>query len=182
MKKVFWIILILLVIFIIIGSSGNSNSTESTDIWKIYAELDEFKNETGNHYVKNEKSFKGTFSDSSTTDDDAYLYILISNDEVAIVIREYEDDDDWESKAYYDEEYEITVLDESGTKHTLSGVKKEDESKIVLEDNTIIELLKNNNKVKIHGKMIEHPTNTFLFTVEKDNFTEVYNECVGNDN
>ena len=195
MKKLFWIIVAILVFLFIVGSMNDSNSGESTNNsangdsnvnveiknWKIYAELDEFKNETGNKYIKNIKAFKGTFTNSATTDEDAYFYIGYDGNELYIVVRQYRDDASNENISVTNEKYKIVVLDSSGERHELYGFCKSGERNIVLEDNTLMEFIMNNDEVKIYGERVGTTLpRTFLFTVEKDNFSDVYNEYTGN--
>lgn len=152
-----------------------SRCGESFGPWRIDFYVDEFNLPTDDAYIRNDPLFAGTFSNSATTNSNMYAVIIMDSDGIAIKLWEYSTH---EVKAYSLTQYTITVLDDTGTKHYLSGKMNKGGERIFLSDWTLANLLKRNNELKIHIKENSSygVASTYLFTVKNGNFTSVYED------
>ncbi len=152
-----------------------SRCGESFGPWRIDFYVDEFNLPTDDAYIRNDPLFAGTFSNSATTNSNMYALIIMDSDGIAIKLWEYSTH---EVKASSLTQYTITVLDDTGTKHYLSGKMNKGGERIFLSDWTLAKLLNRNNELKIYIK--ENTSygvaSTYLFTVKNCNFTSVYED------
>ena len=141
--------------------------------WKISYYVDEFNNYTDEAYITNPDMFVGTFSNSATTNSKLYAKILIDSDDISIKLWEYGSN---EVNAFTSTSYDITVLDDSGTKHYLSGTMYKGGERIRLSNIKLIDLLKNNTQLKIYIQENNSygVDSTYLFSVDCNGFNSVY--------
>lgn len=150
-----------------------SRCGESFGTWEKAFYVDEFNNPTNQAYLRTSDVLYGTFSNSATTDSTLYAKILIDAEDVAIKLWEYGSN---EVNAYTSTDYEITILDDSGTKHYTSGTMYKNGERIYLSDWTLVNLLQNNTQLKIYiRENSKYGVNsTYLFSVKNGNFNSVY--------
>lgn len=155
------------------GTCSRCGQTFEAKIWESAFYVDEFNNPTNEAYMRNAENFVGTFSNSATTNSKLYARILIDVEDVAIRLWEYGSQ---EVNAYSTTYYNITFLDDNGTKHYSKGTMYKNGDRIHLEDWTFVSLLLQNQKLKIY---IEENSKygyntTYLFEVKNGNFDTVY--------
>lgn len=170
MKKVFWIIVTIIILFVLLATCSKNSNTDK-DVWAPNTYKDEFGTDTGIPYNAT-NYIKGTFSDSTMKNEDAYLKIFIDNDRIYIMLWKY-DTDRQNFEAHTVDEFIVTVLDSNGEKHYFNSTIN-DKGEISLEDRAFIELIQNNESIKIHIQSVDYYNYSFLFTVERDNFDSVY--------
>ena len=146
-----------------------SRCGKSFSAWQISYYVDEFKNPADEAYITNTDVFLGTFSNSATTNSKLYVKILIDENDISIRLWEY---GSHEVKAYTNTSYTISILDDSETKHSVTGTMYKNGNRIFLPNNDLIELLKSNTQLKIHiQENSSYGVNsTYLFTVDCTGF------------
>ena len=147
---------------------------ENFSSWKVGEYVDEFKQPTGKKYISVEST--GTFSNSATTNSELIAILQIDNDDIGIMLWEYGSQ---LVKGIFDyENYNIVILDKNGTKHSFSGTIYDGGTRIYFKDgdrNSIVNLLKNNDVLKIYISGGKYTTSTYLFDVETKGFSTAYN-------
>ncbi len=143
--------------------------------WILDYYVDEFNNPTSVSYIRRKSDCTGVFSNSATTNSTLDARILIDSQGIAIKLFEYGYN---EVKAYTSTDYTITVLDSNDQKHIIYGTIYKNGDRIHLNDWTLIQLLIDNEEISIHIKENSKygVNSTYLFTVNRSNFTEIYNQ------
>lgn len=155
--------------------NSNSSTTSSVKVWKIDYYVDEFNNPTNESFIKNSNYFIGTFSNSATTNSKLNVLILIDKNKTSIKLWEY----GWSQvKGYSNTTYDITYLDVNGNRSYSSGTLHKNSDRIILNDLSLISLLQKNTELEIY---IEEDSqygynSTYLFTIKRDNFNDIYNQ------
>lgn len=151
-----------------------SRCNENFSGWETGAYTDEFGLPTGDKYIG--ADCYGTFSNSATTNSNLYAFVQIDKENIGIMLWEYNRN---LVKGTYDYEYyDITILDENGTKHYFTGTIYKSSSRVYFKDsdrNSVLNILKNNDSVKIYLKSTKYSVSTYLFTVNTKGFTSIYN-------
>ena len=150
-----------------------SRCGENFSKWKVGEYTDEFKQPTGKKYMSVDSY--GTFSNSATTNSTLYAILQIDKDNIGIMMWEY---GNYLLKGTFDyENYDITILDEKGTKYYFDGIIYKSGTRVYFDDSdreAVLQLLRNNNTLKIYLKSTKYSISTYLFTVETSGFTETY--------
>lgn len=145
--------------------------------WKKYFYVDEFQEPTKNPYLTNYPKFEGTFKNIAVENAPLKAQLLIDNKYVCIMLYEYGED---LLKPIYDTTCDITLLDETGNKHYMSGYIKEYGDRIFLHDKhriPFIRLLRANEKLKIHivlSNNYSKSKETYLFSILRENFKQEF--------
>lgn len=145
--------------------------------WTSKYYVDIFDQPTDEAYVTGKDVFVGKFSNSATTDSLLYVKVLVDKDEVAFVLYEY-------GKYIVDnpysrhEEYGIIMKDANGKQYTLDGsMNASDGDRIFVssdsDEKAVVDALKGNGSVSFYIYNKDRPINTYLFSVETSNFSEV---------
>ncbi|MBQ9733246.1 MAG: hypothetical protein IJV74_03315 [Clostridia bacterium] len=154
-----------------------SRCGENFSSWEIGEYTDEFDQPTGKKYMVAESY--GTFSNSATTDSKLYAAVQIDKDNIAIMMWEY---GSYLLKGTFDyEDYKITILDENGTKHYFTGTIYKGGTRIYFDSadrNAVLNLLRNNDTLKIYLKSTKYSISTYLFTIETKGFATTYNSII----
>ena len=151
-----------------------SRCGENLSSWLTGEYTDEFNQPTGKKYMVSDAY--GTFSNSATTNSKLYAALQIDMDNIAVMLWEY---GNLQVKGTFDyESYEITILDENGSKHYFTGTIYQGGTRIYFRDSdrtSLLNLMKNNDNLSIYLKTSKYSTSTYLFTVETKGFSGVYN-------
>ncbi len=150
---------------------------ENLTSWECGEYTDEFGDPTGNKYVIT-KTY-GTFSNSATTNSTLYAAVQIDNDDIGIMLWEY--GRNLVKGTFDSENYSITILDQSGTKHYFTATIYKGSTRVYFKDadrNNVINLIKNNDTLKIYLKTTKHSISTYLFTIDTKGFSSLYNSTL----
>ena len=151
-----------------------SRCNENLSSWEIGEYVDEFDMPTGKKYMGIESI--GVFSNSATTDSTLKAFLQIDSNNIGIMLWEYGRNI---VKGIYDsEDYSITILDENNTKHYFTGTIYKGGTRVYFKDsdrNAVLNLLRNNNELKIYLKTSKYTTSTYLFTIDTKGFSSIYN-------
>ena len=146
---------------------------ENMSSWKLGEYNDEFGMPSGDKYIITDAY--GTFSNSATTNSTLYAAVQIDNEDIGIMLWEY---GNYLVKGTFDyENYSITILDESGVKHSFTGTIYKGSSRVYFKSGdraAIINLLQNNATLKIYLKSSKYSISTYLFTIETKGFSKMY--------
>ena len=152
-----------------------SRCGENFSSWEIGEYTDEFNQPTGKKYMVVDTY--GTFSNSATTNSTLLAALQIDQDNIGVMMWEYGRN---LLKGTFDyENYDITILDEGGAKHYFTGTIYKSGTRVYFKDsdrNTVLNLLRANNELKIYLKSTKYSISTYLFTVDTKGFTEAYNQ------
>ena len=159
------------------GNTNNSNtSTTNNTTWEIGEFVDEFNKPTGEKYLSTTVT-TGSFSNSATTNSKLTAIVQVTSDSVAIMLWEYSSQ---LVKGTFDtNEYSITVLDSSGTKHYFDGVMYKGNTRIYLSNSdeaAFLSLLKKSGTISIYLKNSKYTVSTYLFDVETAGFSTLYSQ------
>jgi len=123
------LLIIMLTILTFPAIAESSALNESYGVWKKGNYIDEFREQTGKHFVFAETT--GLFSNQATTDSDLTAKLLIDIDSVAFMLYEY---NDYLVKGIYDiEKFTVSMKgDEYDEKFTLSAYIQEGQDRIFL--------------------------------------------------
>ncbi len=147
--------------------------SEDRGEWYIDYELDEFERPVGMEYMTNTEAFEGKIKEISG-EYDLEAYVIVNRDGVDLQLHHYYGSSIrvWEYTVF-----NVTFLDENGTKHyTTATMDPEDES-MHLADWTLVELLKTNETVQVYVAEQENDeADTYLFTAVRGNFNDVYHD------
>lgn len=150
---------------------------ENFSTWEIGEYEDEFGQPIGKKYMLIDS--QGTFSNSATTNSDLYAALQIDKDNIGIMLWEYGRN---LVKGTFDyEDYDITILDEKGTKHYFTGTIYKSGNRIYFEDadrSKVINILKKNDAIKIYIKSTKYSISSYLFTVSTKGFDSTYNSIL----
>ena len=150
---------------------------ENLSSWEIGEYVDEFKEPTGKKYMIADTI--GTFSNSATSGSTLNASLQIDIDNIGIMLWEYGSNLVKGTSDY--EEYNITILDESGTKHYFTGIIYKGGTRVYFyEDDrsAVISLLRKNDKVKIYLKSSKYSISTYLFTIDTTGFDTIYSSII----
>ena len=154
-----------------------SRCGENFSAWEIGEYTDEFKQPTGKKYMVADAY--GTFSNSATTNSDLYAAVQIDKDNIGIMLWEY---GSYLVKGTFDyEDYNITILDDNGTKHYFTGTIYKSGTRVYFDDadrSAVINLMRNNNTLKIYLKSTKYSISTYLFTINTKGFSSAYNQII----
>ena len=152
-----------------------SRCGENFSSWELGEFTDEFNQPTGKKYIGSE--CVGTFSNSATTNSKLTAYIQIDSTQIGIMLWEY---GSMLVKGIYSsgEDFNITILDENGTKYYYSTTLYKNSSRIYFNssDRTeIINLIRNNDSLQIYIKSAKF-TSSYLFTLDTTGFASFYSQ------
>ena len=151
----------------------NTPETVKCD-WEIGEFTDEFDKPTGKKYMINYVS-NGKFSNSATTNSRLSAALQITSDSIAFMLWEYGSQ---LVKGIFDyEDYEITVLDDTGNKHYYNGTIYDGGTRIYLDNSDMsdfLKVLRSSKTVSIYLKTSKYSTSTYLFEINNEGFTNVY--------
>ena len=146
---------------------------ENFSDWELGEYTDEFEQPTGKKYIIT--NAYGTFSNSATTNSSLYAALQIDKENIGIMLWEYQSN---LVKGTFDYEYyNITIMDEAGVKYYFTGTIYKSGTRVYFEDadrNKVINLLKNNDSIKIYLKSTKYSISSYLFTVETKGFDTAY--------
>lgn len=149
---------------------------ESFSSWSIGEYVDEFNRPIGKKYIYT-SSVSGVFSNSATTNSRLLAGVQINADDIGIMLLEYGSS---QVKGIFDyEDYQITILDESGNKHYFSGTLYEGGTRIYFKSSDrskIVNLLKSNDSLEFYLKSSKYSISTYLFEIENSGFYNLYQQ------
>lgn len=196
MKKILSMMLIIAMIFVFAacGSSeptgaddsattDNSQNTEEPapepvkEDWIEGYYVDEFNEPTDDRYITNYQRIKGVFSNSATTDSLLKVEFAIDEDSIGIFLYEYGDSLVKNSFSNYNDDYTVTVRNESGDEDVLKGAIYAGGDRVVLTDKAkdiFIDYLCGEEDFKVLIVEDEYQTSKYLFKVSPSNFAEIY--------
>ena len=155
-----------------------SRCGENFSAWEMGEYTDEFNQPSGKKYIVVDSY--GTFSNSATTNSKLLAAVQIDKDDVRIMLWEY---GSHLVKGTFDyENYNVSILDENGTKHSFTGTIYKSGTRIRFDsddENKIIALLRNNSTLKIYLKSTKYSISTYLFTINTNGFDAMYNSITG---
>ena len=141
--------------------------------WKIGEYTDEFNQPTGKKYIVVDSY--GKFSNSATTDSNLLAAVQIDKDNIGIMLWEYGRN---LVKGIFDyENYQITILDEEGTKHSFTGTIYEGGTRVYFRSNdrnAVLSLFQSNDSLQIYLKSTKYSISTYLFAVDMNGFLDAY--------
>lgn len=141
--------------------------------WQIGEYVDEFELPTGKKYMFVDGY--GTFSNSATTNSELYAVLQVDKDNIGFMLFEYGDN---LVKGIFDyEDYNITILDEKGTKHYYTGTIYDDGTRIYFDNSDrvkVTSLLRYNKSIKVYMESTKYSKSTYLFTLETTGYDSAY--------
>ena len=145
--------------------------------WAIGYYVDEFEEPTDDAYITNTQYIIGKFSNSATSNSELLVQVLVDDEKVSIFLYEYGDNLVKNSSSNYNEDYTITIRDESGEEAKISGAIWTGDDRISIEGSSkekLINYLCGEEDFKVHIVNDEHTTTQYLFKVSPSNFAELY--------
>ena len=141
--------------------------------WEKGEYVDEFNTPTGDKYIITD--CVGTFSNSATSGSKLNASLQIDEKNIGIMLWEY---GSHLVKGIYDyEKYNITILDDNGAKHYFTGTIYDGGTRVYFSSSDrsgVLNLLTQNNSLKIHLKTSKYTVSTYLFTVNCKEFSAIY--------
>lgn len=154
-----------------------SRCNENLTSWEVGEYVDEFKIPTGEKYMLVDST--GVFSNSATTNSTLNACLQIDADNIGIMLWEYGRN---LVKGTFDyEDYSITILDENDTKHYFTGTIYKSGTRVYFKASdraTVLNLLRNNDSLKIYLKSTKYSISTYLFTIDTRGFSSIYNTII----
>ena len=142
--------------------------------WEIGEFVDEFKKPTGDKYISIDV-YDGTFSNSATTDSKLYAVVQVTKDDIGIMLWEYGNN---LVKGIYDyNEYSITVLDQAGKKHYMSGTLYEGSTRVYIDSKyeaEMLQILLKDGEISFYLEDSKYSVSTYLFTIDCSGFSSAY--------
>ena len=184
MKKLIGIILLAAMLLMNVSALATEAATEAPDtgMWIMKAYVDEFDMPTDDYFIVSDTLF-GKFSNSATTGSKLSAYIFCNefsdSPKEYIKIRMFEYDsyrvDNPYSKGKF---YDITMMDNAGTKYYLEGYIPSQSADISVYDEdaqTIINALKAGGTVRFAIVPSEKSQDKYSFAIENaDGFDTIY--------
>lgn len=153
-----------------------SRCGEVFTLWEVGEFVDEFKQPTGDKYVSIDV-YDGAFSNSATTNSKLYAVVQVTKDDIAIMLWEYGSN---LVKGIYDSnEYSITVLDQAGKKHYLTGTLYEGSTRIYINSKyeaEMMNILNEDGEISFYLKDSKYSVSTYLFSVNCSGFSSLYTQ------
>ena len=150
-----------------------SRCGERFSSWEVGEYTDEFNQPTGKKYTIVDGN--GTFSNSATSNSTLFAALQVDEDDIGIMLWEYGSN---LVKGVFDyEQYRITILDESGQKHSFEGTIYKGGTRVYFDDSSrgdVFRLLRNNDTLKIHIESTKYSVSTYLFAINTAGFKEAY--------
>ena len=150
-----------------------SRCKENFSSWEVGEYVDEFKISTGDKYVITDSV--GTFSNSATSGSKLNASLQIDAKNIGIMLWEY---GSHLVKGVYDyENYSITILDDDGVKHYFTGTIYDGGTRVYFSSSArseVLNLLTQNDSLKIYLKTSKYTVSTYLFTVDCNGFGTIY--------
>jgi hypothetical protein len=153
--------------------------TQPSGVWEIKYYVDEFNLSTSQGYITNKKDFKGTFSNSATTNSDLNARILVDEGGIDIMLYEYGRNAVKNSSTRNDVDYDITIRTKDDSRHEITAFMGTSGDRIFIDDeyiNKVLDILKSGEKIHFRIVQSDRPTTTYLFEVDTSNFAEMYKE------
>lgn len=164
-----------------LGHTTTSGTCERCGVtfgsWSMGNYVDEFNQSTSENFVTNANYFTGTFSNSATTDSQLLVQVLVDAEDITIFLYEYGRNLVKNSSSYYVDEYDITMKTADGTKHSLTGTIYCGGDRLFIDEeyeDIVLEALSSGQKVSFYIVQSDRTTTTYLFTIETNNFAELY--------
>lgn len=143
--------------------------------WVLMYYVDEFNQATSLAYLTPEEYIVGSFSNSATTNSELYVDIMVDEDHIAIALYEYGRNLVKNSSSRYDELYNITFMDTTGAKKTLTGTMYLGGDRVLIDpqfESVILESMNAQGSVSFYIEQAERTTTNYLFSVNTGNFSE----------
>jgi hypothetical protein len=151
-----------------------SRCGEEFTSWKIGEFVDEFKKPTGDKYVSVDV-YNGIFSNSATTNSKLYAVVQVTKEDIGIMLWEYGSN---LVKGIYDyNEYSITILDQAGKKHYMSGTLYEGSTRVYIDNKyeaEMLQILQKDGEISFYLEDSKYSVSTYLFTINCDGFLSLY--------
>ena len=142
--------------------------------WETGNYNDEFGQATSKKYIAT-KCLDGKFSNSATTNSTLWAAIQIDSNNIGIMLWEY---GNLLVKGTFDyENYDVTILDENGTKHYFTTTIYKSNTRLYFKDSDrtkIVNLLSQNDELSFYIKSTKYSISTYLFTINSAGFSEAY--------
>ena len=153
-------------------------SLTNTGIWELGYYVDEFNIPTDEKYIRNILPFRGTFSNSATTNSELLVRVLFDKDGFSIMLYEYGDYLVKNSYSSEDQRYYVTLLTPNGNKIPFDGIMKAGSDRITfstLVDKSIKSFLDVGGTIRFYIVNSDYETESYLFSIENsDNFDDLY--------
>ena len=149
--------------------------------WDLSYYVDEFNKPTDEWYISNVSYINGTFSNSATTNSKLTVLVLVDANDTAFIMYEYGSHMVKNSSSRYVDDYDIVVLDDSGTKHNMTGTVYCGGDRLFIDDKykkSFTDLMQSQKKISVYIVMSDRQTTTYLFDIECSNFGELYKSKV----
>lgn len=143
--------------------------------WVLMYYVDEFNQATSQAYLTPDEYVVGSFSNSATTNSELYVDIMVDEDHIAIALYEYGRNLVKNSSSRYDELYNITFMDTTGAKKTLTGTMYLGGDRVLIDpqfESIILESMNEQGSVSFYIEQAERTTTNYLFSVNTGNFSE----------
>lgn len=151
-------------------SAATNKPTQDTGVWTMKAYVDEFNLPTNEYYIVNETGFKGTFSNSATTNSvlEAYLFYEGTDKYDILSIRLLEYGDYRVNNPYsLSRDYNIAVMDADGNKSRVTGIMFSDSYDVyVTDEQPILDALKKGGTVRLAITEKEDPLTKYIITID----------------
>lgn len=159
---------------------------EDLGVWEIRYYIDKFKMPTDEAYIRNTNLIRGTFSNAATDNSELLVRFLIDKDSVSMMLYEYGSN---QVKNSYsdDEDYDIYVLDSSGTKHEFWGYIRPDGDRIYFMKETYVreneaaflDILKQGGKIHFYIEESDRRTTQYNFVIDNaTGFSAAYEQLL----
>ena len=156
-----------------------------TDIWTYNYYVDsQFGYETDEWYLTTIYYIEGTFSNSSTTNDELYVELLYDcNDEISIFLYEYANLSYGLVKNIFDtiNYYEIAIRNDKGQVYSVRGQMHPSGDRIYIIDtyhDEVFNLMKTSDNLQFFIQNEAFPTTQYRFDVDMNNFNDVLDDFV----
>lgn len=154
-------------------AEAGANDPNNTGMWELRYYVDEFRMPTDTAYIVNTNWITGTFSNSATTNSLLNVKFLIDEEDLSIMLYEYGNNqvkNAYSSRTAY---YDVTMLDNNGTKHYLEGYIFSNGDRIFFDETDeaiILEALKANGTVRFAIVETERASNSYVFAIEDTSY------------
>ena len=181
MKKIVFTITLLLTIGMLSGCIPINKARSPSQVWSVNYFTDEFNDPTDEWYITNTDYIEGTFNNSATSNSKLCVKFYIHEDLFAIQLLEY-GSHVVKNSSSLDQMYAITVKLPDGTKEEYYEFMPGDDDKIIFSspyDYFLRKALMENSELSFYIEESGNKTTNYLFTVQADNFNELYNSKTG---
>lgn len=163
------------------AESGDPGGAEG--IWYVDHELDEFQEPTDNWYITASSPFSGSFNDSDSSGAELSAELRVDQ-EGGVSFLLYQNGDSKLMNSYPDQTvaYKVSMRTPDGADHDLTGYMAGNGDRLSLQEEdraAVLEALQGQGTIDFYIEEAEPPARNFLFSVETDNFSSIYQAQTG---